>query len=1118
MDDRGPPLDARPGAAFGDSGTPVGMVTFLLTDVEGSTRLWAERPAEMATAISRHYALLDAATADHDGHRPVEQGEGDSVVAVFRRPIDAVSAAVAAQRALADELPWMRVRMAVHTGAAQLRDDRNYVGPTIIRSARLREAGHGGQILVSESTAVLIDPDELESSLGVHLADLGVVRLRGLDRPERVWQLRCDDLPSRFPPLRSLAAPPHNVPAALTSLVGRDDESEAVAALLARTRLVTLAGAGGCGKTRLAQHVAASMLDEHPGGTWWIELAQLSVGAQIGERMVVTLGVAVPATVDPLDVVARQLRDEFPVLVVLDNAEHLIDDVAAVAERLLGACPNLRVVVTSREPLGTPGEAVRRVPSLAVPDQSAGATPADIERSPAGTLFLERARAVRPNMVLDDAAAAAVAAICRRLDGIPLALELAAARARSLSLDRLAAGLDDVFLLLTGGSRAALARQQTLLASIGWSVDLLTESERAVFRRLAVFRAAFTLDAAEQVAADGDLVVGRDVVDRIGRLVDKSLVQFDDRTGRYHLLETIRQFGFEGLRHEGELAATRFRHAAYFASWCEALTTRTEGLTVGPSCPELPDVFAAFEWASEIASPEAYRIIAGLGWVRAAIGHYAEFERQWEFVISREALDEPRMWAKGAAGLSLGALTTTRLEYIEMLPRIIAALDPDDAATRRIASAWPVMAETMSSYRTASARAAADEAVAAGDIQAMRFLCGSAAFAALFDGDLDEADHRARQVRDMLARHGLPYQTATAHQTFAWGLGSRIERGRLREAAELLRDNDLATGASRALTLGMTAYLAVATGDLDLLIRVNDFHLDDFPNISRSLAMMARVFLADELGRHDRPDTAMLLLGARDLWWHDSVLSPRTDLLMLARNVERLIRRGDMDEAVRRRDNLAALRRELDEVPLLMVNALHHASALIALAEDRFDDAAADAHAALETAHANDLVLRAIAALELVAECAWKRGNAAYAARLFGAAVAERERIGFVARWTLHPELHEAVIAECRVDRAEAFAEGHGLDLDAAVEFARRSRGGRGRPTSGWGSLTPTERKVAEAVAEGLTNEHIARRLLMSPATVKTHLTRIFAKTGMGNRTELAVRWPGANAPGDTSS
>ena len=1089
---------------------PTGTVTFLLTDVESSTRLWAERSAEMGPAIARHYELLDQAIAAHGGRRPMEQGEGDSVVAVFEHPADALAAAVVAQRALIAELPWLRVRMAVHTGAAQLRGEQNYVGTTIIRCARLRAAAHGGQVLVSEATAGLIDSTELHTSLGVHLDDLGVVRLRDLVRPERVWQLHHPDLPTEFPPLRSLAAPPHNVPAALTSIIGRDADLDAVADLLTTTRLVTLAGAGGCGKTRLAQHVASTLLERYPGGTWWIELAQLSGGDQIGERMMMALALTAPATTDPLDVVARHIGTELPTLMVLDNAEHLVDATAAVVERLLTTCPNLRVVVTSRESLGTLSETVWRVPSLAVPDDAGSVTSAGLDRSPAAELFLERARAARPNLVIDAAGAAAIVSICRRLDGIPLALELAAARARSLPLDRLATGLDDAFRLLTGGSRTALARQQTLLASIAWSVDLLTEQERAVFCRLAVFRSAFTLDAAEQVAADGELVDSYDVLDRLGKLVDKSLVQFDDRTGRYHLLETIRQYGFDSLQRAGELAELRARHAVYFATWCEGLAGRTEGLTIGPSCPELPDVFAAFDWASEVAPHEAHRITHGLGWVRSAIGHYAEFERQWAFVMSRDGVDDPAMWAIGAAGLSLGALATTRGEYMAMVPRILEHLDPGDAATRRLASAWPVMAATLATYDGTRSGPAADEAVAAGDDHAIRFLCGSAAFAGLFSGDLDEADRRAKQVQTMLAQHGLSFTTVTGHQGFAWGLASMIERGRLRDVYEILSSNDLSTGATSALTLAISAYLAVAIGDSDLLVRANDFHDDDFPNISKAFALTARVLYADEFEVPDPGAKVMLLFHTRAESLPTVPLSPRVSAYFLARNVERLIRRGRLAEAIEMYREFAASEPDFVGAPPLFPNALHHTAALIALAEDRVDDTVAEADAALEVAHAAGMVLRALAALELVAECAWKRGNAATAARLFGAATAERERIGFVARWTVHPDLHEAVIAECRAEHSDAFSEGMGLAFDDAVEFARRARGERGRPTVGWGSLTPTEQKVAELVAEGLTNEQIARRLLMSPATVKTHLTRIFAKTGVGNRTELAVRWPGA--------
>jgi predicted ATPase/class 3 adenylate cyclase len=504
---------------------PTGTVTFLLTDVEGSTRLWEERPDEMAAAIALHYDLLSAAISECGGLRPVEQGEGDSVVAVFARVADALRAAADAQCRLQVELPWLTVRMAVHTGEAEPRDDGNYVGRTVIRCARLRACGHGGQVLVSEASASLVAGD-LPAGLG--LVSLGAARLRDLSRTEVVWQLTHPDLRSTFPVLRSLDAAPHNVPTPLTSLVGREVEQSTVCDLLGKHRLVTLTGSGGSGKTRLAVHVAAAAVDLHPDGTWWVELASAASGPEVAERIAVAAGVFLVPGVDPVGQLVRQWRAGADVLIVVDNAEHLIDAVAAVAQRLLSDSPNLRLLVTSREPLGVPGEVIWRVPSLSIPE---AATPARIESLTSFEsvrLFIERARNARPNLVIDDRAAPHIASICSRLDGIPLAIELAAARARSLPLDRLAAGLSDAFRLLTGGSRTVLPRQQTLLASIAWSVDALDETERTVFRRLAVFQSRFTLDAAEVVCSDDTTVEPVMVLDVLAHLVDKSLVRFDD--------------------------------------------------------------------------------------------------------------------------------------------------------------------------------------------------------------------------------------------------------------------------------------------------------------------------------------------------------------------------------------------------------------------------------------------------------------------------------------------------------------------------------------------------------------------------------------------------------------
>ena len=410
--------------------------------------------------------------------------------------------------------------------------------------------------------------------------------------------------------------------------------------MLRAARLVTLTGSGGCGKTRLALHVAAEVLDDHPGGVWWVELAPWSV-RQLWDRVAASIGLGVSLGADLGRDIVAYLRAQGRVLLVIDNAEHVITDAVRLVEFVLQGCPDVQILVTSREPLGVAGETVTRVPSLSAPSGDERLTVEGLEAFDAPRLFLERARQVRPNLVVDERACAHVAAICARLDGIPLALELAAARARSLPLDRLAEGLDDAFRLLTGGARTSLARQQTLHASIAWSVDLLGDDERAVLRRLAVFRDAFPLEAAEAVVADGEVVDRFGVLDVIGRLVDKSLVQLDDATDRYRLLETIRQFAFDRLRDADEVVATRTRHCEWFADVASEMGGMPSNGTLTPDSDGVTDALAALEWAYDNSPALGCRISRGLGWGRHRMGHFAEFARQYDWVASREGADDP---------------------------------------------------------------------------------------------------------------------------------------------------------------------------------------------------------------------------------------------------------------------------------------------------------------------------------------------------------------------------------------------------------------------------------------------------------------------------------------------
>ena len=563
---------------------PTGTVTLLLADVEGSTRLWETQPGEMTAAIARLNQVVSHTIAAHDGVRPVEQGEGDSFVAAFARASDAVAAALELQRA---PLAPIRLRIGVHTGEVQLRDEGNYAGPTINRTARLRDLGHGGQTLLSGATEPLV-VDRLPE--GAWLTDLGSHPLRDLPRPERVVQLCHPDLVNEFAPLRvSGTGVSTRLPAQLTSFVGRESELTQLRDLLAQNRLVTLTGAGGVGKTRLAIQIAAELSDGFTDGVWYVDLAPITDPELVPVTVARALGLPDQPGRATMDSLLRFVRDR-QMLVVLDNCEHLLDASAELVVTLLGAAPGLTFLATSREAIGVAGEVSWRVPSLSLADEA-------IE------LFTDRARHARPDFTLTDDNTTTVGEICARLDGVPLAIELAAARVRALSLAEILDSLHDRFRLLTGGARTAVRRQQTLRASVDWSHALLTEPERVLFRRLAVFSGGFDLDAAQAVAGGGE-VERFQVLDQLTLLVDKSLVVADDSGARtrYRLLETVRQYALEKLGESGEADAVRARHRDHYTSLAALLDApagsdyeqRIEQANI-----EIDNLRAAFGWSRE---------------------------------------------------------------------------------------------------------------------------------------------------------------------------------------------------------------------------------------------------------------------------------------------------------------------------------------------------------------------------------------------------------------------------------------------------------------------------------------------------------------------------------------
>ncbi|MFZ3347573.1 ATP-binding protein, partial [Mycobacterium sp.] len=601
---------------------PTGMATLLLADVEGSTRLWETQPEEMTAALVRFNQTVSEVIAAHGGVRPVEQGEGDSFVAAFARASEAVACALELQRA---PLAPIRLRIGVHTGEVQLRDEGNYAGPTINRTARLRDLAHGGQTVLSGATEDLV-VDRLPA--GAWLTDLGTHPLRDLPRPERVVQLCHPDLRDDFPPLRTAeTVVSHNLPVQLSSFVGRGAQMTDVEKLLVDNRLVTLTGAGGAGKTRLGVEIAARIAAEFGDSVWYVDLAPVTHPGIVPVAVARALGLPDQPGRSTMDTLLRFVRDR-QMLVVLDNCEHLLDASAELVVALLGAAPGLTLLATSREPIGVAGEVSWRVPSLSLAHEA-------IE------LFVDRARRARPDFAVDDDNAPAVGEICRRLDGMPLAIELAAARVRALSVAEILEGLHDRFRLLTGGARTAVRRQQTLRASVDWSHALLTEPERVLFRRLAVFLGGFDLDAAQAVAGSGD-VERYQVLDLLSLLVDKSLVVAENSGGRtrYRLLETVRQYALEKLAESGEADAIRSRHRDHYtglAGLLDAPAGSDYEQRIEQAESEIANLRAAFLWSRENSDVElALALASSLQPLWLARGRFREGLAGFDAVLTED--------------------------------------------------------------------------------------------------------------------------------------------------------------------------------------------------------------------------------------------------------------------------------------------------------------------------------------------------------------------------------------------------------------------------------------------------------------------------------------------------
>jgi predicted ATPase/class 3 adenylate cyclase len=706
---------------------PTGTVTFLFTDIEGSTQLWEQYPEAMGTALSRHDALLREGIEAHGGC--VFKTVGDAFCAAFSTPTDALSAALTIQRALNTmiwgEVGTLRVRTALHTGAAELREG-DYFGPTVNRVARLRDAGHGGQILLSQSACDLA-VDHLPE--GVELRDMGEHRLRNLSRSERVFQLLAAGLPAEFPSLHTGGVHPNNLPASMTLLIGREQEIEAVTALLQREaggRLVTLTGPGGTGKTRLGLRVAEELLEVFEDGVFFVALAPINDHGLVVSMIAQKLGVQEVAG-RPLLERLKEFLQEKRLLLLLDNFEQVVAAAPVVAE-LLAAAQWLKVLVTSRAALRISGELEFPVPPLGLPAElspapgvasllspARGGVPKSAAESvlpspPGGEisadrlselagydavcLFVERARGVRPAFTLTPENAAAVVEICRRLDGLPLAIELAAARLKLFSPQALLTRLERRLPLLVGGARDLPARQQTLRDAIGWSYELLTEEEKRLFRRLSVFVGGCTLEAAEAVCdAEGGL--GIEVLDGVTSLVDKSLLQQGEVAGepRFMMLETIREYGLECLMVSGEEEAIRRRHGQFFLALAEEAEPRLASAEretwLNRLEVEHDNLRCALAWSRAVresgtradgeAGETGLRLAGALMWFWYLRGHLSEgrgwLERALSSIVglARTTAHAKALYAAGRLAWRHGDLDAARLRLEESV-RIWEAL------------------------------------------------------------------------------------------------------------------------------------------------------------------------------------------------------------------------------------------------------------------------------------------------------------------------------------------------------------------------------------------------------------------------------------------------------------
>jgi len=861
------------------SNLPTSTVTFLFTDIENSTPLWEKHPEAMKSALAKHDSLVRSISLLHNGR--IIKTTGDGFHVVFATATDAVQAAIHAQQAIQKD-SWddvaIKVRMGIHTGEAELRDG-DYFGGTLNLAARIMSIGHGGQILISETT-LQIAQEHLSAHVSV--TDLGEHRLKGLSKVERIFQISTLELQQEFPALKSLTHISNNLPTQLTSFIGRERELDEAQSKLENARLLTLIGPGGTGKTRLSIQLGSQLVPGFKDGVWLVEFAPISDPSLVMQTIASAFDIREVHGTLLKNLVHDYLREKH-LLLILDNCEHLVEASARVADEILHVAPKVKIIVSSREALGINGETVYRVPSLSSPNQDEVTKEAALGFESV-MLFVERASAANPKFHLTDENASFVAQICSRLDGIPLAIELAASRITVFSPEQIAKRLDDRFKLLTGGSRTALPRQQTLRALIDWSYDLLSEGERALLRRLSVFAGGWTFEAAETICNNVD------VLEHLPQLVNKSLVTVNDEGGepRYFLLETIRQYSREKLLESGEGEGTRERHLAYFLEMAETafpemLTREKELQWIRKLEIEYDNIRVAVNWGIANNPIATMRLVRSLTYLFIVTSYAMEGHRWGKAVLEQVKLlgdkgriltaEEEIHMARLIAAMSIMSLT--------MGDSQATAMEAEQATTllRSLGDKWTLAfaltfhaSGKLATGKFNEAIASIDEALSLAEELGDKYILGSVMSAASYveffvNRDFAKADTFREKASELLREHGSRWSYGITVAGFGNLL---IRQGQFQKARE-----EFNTAMQTMQEIGSTRDIVNIKSDLAHILRREGNYIEAIPAYQETIKewqkMGHRSAVAHQLEclafiakAMEQPDQAARLLGAAE--------------------------------------------------------------------------------------------------------------------------------------------------------------------------------------------------------------------------------------------------------------